>query len=108
MTGVTGLAELVAAAPRLRPTYLAADLRGLLVAHAAPVDNDNGSGWSAGGWTASVDAGRLSVTGAGEPSDWWRAVAGAAWSALDVEGSPVDPAGVRPPEQATPPGTLPT
>ena len=36
MTGVTGLPDLVAAAPRLRPTYLAADLRGLLAPHAAP------------------------------------------------------------------------
>ena len=32
LTGVTGLAELVAATPEERPTYLAADLAGLLVA----------------------------------------------------------------------------
>ena len=33
LTGVTGLADLVAAGPELRPTYLAADLGGLLEAH---------------------------------------------------------------------------
>jgi len=105
MTGVTGLPDLVAAAPRLRPTYLAADLRGLLAPHAAPTAN--GQAWEAGGWTATVADGRLTTAGTGDPSDWWRCVAAAAWSALDDAGTVVDVSGVRPPEAAPATGTLP-
>ena len=42
LTGVTGLAELVAADPEERPTYLAADLAGLLEPHRAPEPVDGG------------------------------------------------------------------
>ena len=45
LTGVTGLAELVAARPEERPTYLAPDLGGLLVAHPEVREED-------GAWTA--------------------------------------------------------
>ena len=105
MTGVTGLPDLVAAAPRLRPTYLAADLRGLLAPHAAPTVD--GQAWAAGGWTATVADGRLTTAGTGDPSDWWRCVAAAAWSALDDRGPSVDVSGVRPPEAATGDGYAP-
>jgi len=81
MTGVTDLEILVAATPGLRPTYVAADLRGLVEAHAAPERSEDG--WRAGDWTATVTHGRLEVTGAGSPSDWWRSVAAAAWQHLD-------------------------
>lgn len=94
LTGVTGLAELVAAAPGLRPTYLAPDLAGLLTAHSAPVEQD---GWRAGGWCARVEGGRLLVDGTGEAADWWRAVAAAAWAELDTAGEPVDVSGLEPP-----------
>ena len=105
MTGVTGLSDLVAAEPPLRPTYLSADLRGLLTPHATPVPD--GGTHVAGGWTASVADGRLTTAGAGDPSDWWRCVAAAAWAALDDSGTAVDVTGVRPPEAARETGTLP-
>lgn len=95
LTGVTGLAELAAAAPELRPTYLAPDLGGLLVVHEAPVAD--GGGVALGGWQARVEDGRLRVTGDGDPGDWWRVVAEAAWGHLDEAGEPVDLSGVRAP-----------
>jgi glycerol 3-phosphatase-2 len=105
MTGVTELAHLVAAPPRLRPTYVSADLRGLLEAHEVPVRD--GSGWRARGWTARVERGRLTVAGSGAPSDWWRAVAAAAWAAVDDTGHVPDVSGVRPPKASPEAGTLP-
>lgn len=95
MTGVTDLTALVAARPGLRPTYISADLRGLVEAHSAP--EPDGAGWRSGGWTASVAGGRLQVSGSGDPSDWWRSVAAAAWEHLDDTGDVVDVSGVRPP-----------
>ena len=58
LTGVTGLAELVAADPEERPTYLAAELAGLLEPHRAPEPVDGGcavrrlagDGGRGGGW----------------------------------------------------------
>ncbi len=88
LTGVTRLAELVAATPTERPTYLAAELDGLLVAHQAPVAVDGG--YAAAGWQASVVDGRLDVSGTGAADDWWRAVAAAAWAYRDRSGDVVD------------------
>jgi ribonucleotide monophosphatase NagD (HAD superfamily) len=85
LTGVTGLAELVAAPPEARPTYLARELDGLLTTHAAPEVGDDGS-VAAGGWEAGVEEGRLSVRGSGPVDDWWRAVAVAAWTHRDRTG----------------------
>ena len=96
LTGVTGLEDLVAATPELRPTYLAADLGGLLVAHPAP-GRDRAT-WRCGGWRAGSEGGRLAVTGSGEPDDWWRAVASAAWTHLDETGEPVAVTGVAAPD----------
>jgi glycerol 3-phosphatase-2 len=105
MTGVTGLADLVAAPPRLRPTYLSADLHGLLEAHEAPARD--GSRWRTGGWSAQVAGGRLAVAGGGAPSDWWRVVAAASWAAVDETGDLPDLVGVRPPAAGAGTGTLP-
>jgi glycerol-1-phosphatase len=88
LTGVTGLAELVAAAPGERPTYLAPGLGGLLEPCAAPGE---------AGWTARVEDGRLVLEGGGSVADWWRSVAGAAWTHLDEAGHPVDVGDLRPP-----------
>ncbi|WP_312856477.1 HAD-IIA family hydrolase [Nocardioides pelophilus] len=88
MTGVTGLSELVSAPPGRRPTYLSADLHGLLTSHPAPVGGRDG--WRVGGWEADVREGRLTVSGAGALDDWWRAVAVAAWSHLDATGTVAD------------------
>ena len=88
MTGVTGTAELVSAPPKHRPTYLSADLGGLLTPHPAPAANEGG--WSVGDWRATVQDGRLTVIGNGSPDDWWRAVAAAGWAHLDTAGVVAD------------------
>jgi glycerol-1-phosphatase len=95
MTGVTRLAEVAAAEPQRRPTYVGADLRALLRPHPAPADRDGG--YELGGWTARLDRGRLTVQGDGGPDDWWRVVAAASWQHLDSTGDPVDISGVHPP-----------
>lgn len=97
MTGVTGLAELVAAGQGERPTYISSDLTGL-VADVAPVESHD-SEVRAGGWAATTaDDGALVVTGAGSTNDWWRAVATAAWRWLDTTGSPVDVSRIQVPQ----------
>ena len=96
LTGVTGLEELVAARPQERPTYVAPDLAALAEAQPAPEETDDGA--RVGGWTASVDDGRLQVSGEGATADWWRAVAVAAWRHLDAQGTPVATDGVSAPE----------
>jgi hypothetical protein len=95
LTGVTGLAELVAARPVERPTYLSAGLGGLLVAHEAP--GSTGEGHTAGGWRATVVGGRLELTGSGSVDEWWQAVAAAAWAHLDDTGEVADVAGLAVP-----------
>lgn len=97
LTGVTRLAELVVAAPAERPTYIAPDLAGLLIAHPAPEQADGG--WALGGWRAEVVHGELRLTGDGAVEDWWRAVAVAAWAHLDEVGEPVHLSGVRAPSR---------
>lgn len=106
LTGVTGLEELVQAAPRLRPTYLGSDLRTLFVQHPGP--NREGSDWTCGGWRAHVDAGTLRVDRIDIPSaerdgssdDWWRAASSAAWDWLDSHEEPVRTEGLEPPASA--------
>jgi len=101
LTGVTGLAELVAAPADQRPTYLSVDLGGLLVPHPKPVpDGTGGTGWAVGGWRAEVRGGRLSVSGAGGIDDWWRSVAAAAWAYLDATGTVADITALGIPDQA--------
>ncbi|MGA5823480.1 HAD-IIA family hydrolase [Kitasatospora sp. NPDC094028] len=87
-TGVTTPAQLLAAPAEHRPTYLAADLRGLLVAH--PGVTAAGGGFVCGGWTAVAEGGTLRLAGAGDRWDGLRALCAAAWTALDADGSPVD------------------
>lgn len=95
LTGVTGLAELVAATERLRPTYVAPDLAGLATAHRAP-ERADGS-YALGGWRARVEGGALSVTGDGGADDWWRVVAASAWEHLDSTGDAVEVSGLAEP-----------
>lgn len=108
MTGVTGLVELVAARPEVRPTYIGAGLEALGECHAIPTgdpgDGQHGDGrhgepggWRLGGWRAAVSSGRLDVTGSGSVSDFWRVVATAAWTHLDTAGEPADVSGVQVP-----------
>ncbi len=92
LTGVTGLRELVAARPAERPTYLSFDLGGLF--HAQPAPERRSDGWTLGGWVARSRSGRLDVTGAGDPGDWWRVVAAVGWSHLDEHDEVVDTTGL--------------
>ncbi|MFG2116352.1 HAD hydrolase-like protein [Streptomyces sp. NPDC048718] len=89
LTGVTDVAQLLAAVPEHRPTYVAADLRGLLTAQpgVTEVQGSEAQGmagaFACGGWTASVGGGVLLLDGAGEdldPLDGVRALCAAAWT----------------------------
>lgn len=102
LTGVTGLDELVAAEPHCRPTYLAEDLGGLAATHPAAEELGDGT-VRVGEVTARVRDGRLEATWeSGEPgeagTDWWRAVACAAWRHLDTTGEPASTDGLGTPE----------
>ncbi|GGR59681.1 HAD hydrolase-like protein [Streptomyces roseolus] len=86
LTGVTDAATLLAAVPEHRPTYVAADLRGLLGGQPEVVAEADG-GFRCGGWRASAGGGALVLEGAegegGEDSDvldGLRALCGAAWT----------------------------
>ncbi|KUL33935.1 HAD family hydrolase [Streptomyces sp. NRRL F-4489] len=79
LTGVTTPAELLAAPPQHRPTYVAADLRGLLAPQ--PEVTGDGTGFRCGGWRAEAAGAELVLDGAGEPLDGLRALCAAAWSA---------------------------
>ncbi len=100
LTGVTGLAELVAATPEQRPSYVAPDLASLGRAHAVP--HLDGAQATLGGWTATVVDGTLEVTGEGTVDDWWRVAAVAAWQHLDETGRPVAVGGLRVPSTVAP------
>jgi glycerol-1-phosphatase len=95
LTGVTGLAELVAARPEERPTYVAPTLAALT--ESQPDVRRDGDDVVVGGWTARVVDGRLLVDGTGSAADWWRAVAAAAWDHLDAAGAPARVTGLDPP-----------
>jgi ribonucleotide monophosphatase NagD (HAD superfamily) len=95
LTGVSGLADLVAAAEELRPTYLAPTLAGLFEPHGVP--ERTGDLAVLGGWQAQVRDGALVVDGEGEPGDWWRVAVTAAWWHLDATGAAADIEGVEPP-----------
>ncbi|MEU8530452.1 HAD hydrolase-like protein [Streptomyces sp. NPDC048629] len=79
LTGVTDAARLLAAAPEHRPTYVDADLRGLLRGQPEVVATADGAG--CGGWTASVRDEALELDGQGDALDGLRALCGAAWTA---------------------------
>jgi HAD superfamily hydrolase (TIGR01450 family) len=88
LTGVTTPADLLAAPPGLRPTYVSADLRGLLSPHPAPQVGPDGA-VRCGGWTVTARGGALRIAGHGDSIDALRALCTAAWA----EGvRPVDPA----------------
>ncbi|MEU1820713.1 HAD-IIA family hydrolase [Streptomyces roseifaciens] len=79
LTGVTTAAQLVAARPEHRPTYVAEDLRGLLVPQPEVVPVGDG-GFRCGGWTASVGADGFVLEGDGDAVDGLRALCAAAWT----------------------------
>ena len=89
LTGVTDVPTLLHARPEHRPTYLAADLRGLL-ARGRTLRTDS---------AAQVgDDGRLRLAGPTEPADplrRLRAAAAACWAHADTGGAPALPDDVR-------------
>ncbi|HET6359999.1 HAD-IIA family hydrolase [Streptomyces sp.] len=78
LTGVTDGAQLLAAPPEHRPTYVDADLRGMLTGQPEVAETDGG--FVCGGWTASARDGALALDGQGEPLDGLRALCAAAWT----------------------------
>ncbi|GHE58240.1 HAD hydrolase-like protein [Streptomyces cellulosae] len=88
LTGVTDGAQLVAAPPHHRPTYVDADLRGLLTGQPEVVEG--GGAFRCGGWTAAAGAGRLELDGDGAPVDGLRALCAAAWTAAGEEACGLD------------------
>ncbi|MEU6542142.1 HAD hydrolase-like protein [Streptomyces sp. NPDC046859] len=78
LTGVTDGAQLLAAPPQHRPTYVDADLRGLLTGQ--PEVTAEGDGFRCGGWTASARGERLDLDGDGAALDGLRALCAAAWT----------------------------
>ena len=100
LTGVSGLDELVAAGPELRPTYIASDLGGL--GHPHPGVVEDGTGARCAGVTARVRDGRLEVEGgAADADNWWRAAVTVAWRHLDTTGRPCAVDGVTAPSTVT-------
>ncbi|MEU0476460.1 HAD-IIA family hydrolase [Streptomyces olivaceus] len=89
LTGVTDGAQLLAASPQHRPTYVDADLRGLLTGQ-PEVTGDAGEGFRCGGWTATAGAERLELEGDGAALDGLRALCGAAWTAGGEEACRLD------------------
>ena len=84
LTGVTSPAVLVAADPMHRPTYLAADLRGLLTPH-PQVEVEKEGRATCRGWTVEVSE-AIKIEGAGDPVDGLRALCGASWGSIREPG----------------------
>ncbi|GAA2081078.1 HAD hydrolase-like protein [Streptomyces albiaxialis] len=78
LTGVTDAAQLLAAGPECRPTFVARDLRGLLVPH--PEVRALAEGFVCEGWTATATGSELELNGSGDPLDGLRALCAAAWT----------------------------
>ncbi|GGU01565.1 HAD-IIA family hydrolase [Streptomyces violascens] len=78
LTGVTDAAQLLAARPEHRPTFVDADLRGLLTGQPEVARKEDG--FVCGGWTASVADGAFALDGDGEAMDGLRALCAAAWT----------------------------
>jgi HAD superfamily hydrolase (TIGR01450 family) len=78
LTGVSGAADLPAAPPEHRPTYLAATLDALLEPYPDVILEDDGA--RCRGWTARWQSAAITLAGDGDPVDALRAVCAAAWS----------------------------
>ena len=92
LTGISHPADVVAAPPGQRPSYLAAGLAGLLEPH--PAVTSQGPAFCCGGWRAQGGHGGtgLSLDGAGDPVDGLRALCAAAWSLETVSAELIRPA----------------
>jgi len=91
LTGVTRPADVVLAPPHQRPSYLAADLAGLLEPH--PAVAAGRGGFECGGWRAHRAGDQpIVLAGSGDPVDGLRALCAAAWSAGQAGLAMVEPA----------------
>ncbi|MDI3419028.1 HAD hydrolase-like protein [Streptomyces luteolus] len=79
LTGVTDAAQLLAAPPEHRPTYVDTDLRGLLTGQ--PEVTADGESFRCGSFVARATGEALELDGDGEPMDGLRALCAAAWTA---------------------------
>ncbi|MEV6864252.1 HAD-IIA family hydrolase [Streptosporangium subroseum] len=79
LTGVASPLDVLTAAPRHRPTYVADDLSALRRPY--PQVRRGESGWTCEGWAARWEEGRLRLDGGGKPLDGLRAAAAATWEA---------------------------
>lgn len=98
LTGVTGLPELVIAAPGERPHHISTTLAGALQPHGVP--EYDGDEYTLGGWRGRVTSGDLVVEGGGAVDDWWRVAAMTAWRFLDVTGRAVSLDRARAPRES--------
>lgn len=96
LTGVTDAAQLLAAPPEHRPSYVARDLRGLARQHPEP-EGDAESGFRCGSWTASAGTDVLVLEGGGDGDgdgddalDGLRALCAAAWTAAGEGSCPLE------------------
>jgi len=88
-TGVTAAADLLSAAPALRPTFIAPDAGGLLVAHVAPTLSDQVA--RCGAWTATHEDADVVLARTGDEAvqqsadglDPLRALCALSWSLAD-------------------------
>ena len=92
-TGVSSARDAVLAAPGVRPSFIGADLRALLVPHPAPERGPDGW-WVCGDAAARVDSGAVELDPAPRDGvvsvDSVRSACAAVWSAAG-DGVPVDP-----------------
>ncbi len=93
LSGVTSAADLIAAAPDARPTYIADDLSGLLSTH--PDVTERADGVHCGGWSATWEGDRVllareSQDSDGDRLDALRALCVAAWTAGATRWAPAD------------------
>jgi HAD superfamily hydrolase (TIGR01450 family) len=82
LTGVTDAAGAVLAPPHQRPTYISADLAGLV--EPQPGVSSGPDGFGCGGWTARWAGDQLELSGDGSRLDGLRALCAAAWSRDNV------------------------
>jgi glycerol 3-phosphatase-2 len=82
LTGVTGAAGAVLAPPHQRPTYISADLAGLV--EPQPAVSSGPDGFACGGWTARWSGDQLGLSGDGSRLDGLRALCATAWSRDNV------------------------
>jgi glycerol 3-phosphatase-2 len=81
LTGVTDPLTLATAAPSQRPSYVAADLTGLLAPHPA-VRREDGV-YECGGWWAAWAGESIELSGGGDRVDGLRTLCTIAWSAAE-------------------------